>query len=309
VWARGVGNAQLARDLYRECLALDPQFAPAWAAMARALRFIQKFGAEEGAVTRQDVEDAFRRAFALNPDLALAHNFYTATQCDFGRAPDAMVRLLERARSRRNDADLFAGLVQACRYSGELEASLAAHERVRLLDPHVATSVAHTYFLLGDYRKTVECYARGTSYYLDCAALAGMGQEGDALERLRQRESAAGATGLMLPLMTSLLALLRGDTAGCIQLADGYASRTMHDPEAFYYEARHVARSGDGPRALAMLAECIDNGFLCEMPLDRDPWLAAVREAEGFADLQRRLRERRREVHARFVAAGGLELV
>ena len=99
-----------------------------------------------------------KRAFTLNPDLAVAHNLYTAVECDQGRAQKAMLRLLERARFRRNDPDLFAGLVQACRYCDELEASVAAHHRGCRLDSHLVTSAAHTYFLLGDYAKTLDCY-------------------------------------------------------------------------------------------------------------------------------------------------------
>ena len=100
-------------------------------------------------------DEEFRRAFSLNPDLALAHNLYTPIECDQGRAQQAMVRLLERARFRRHDPDLFAGLVQACRYCDELEASVAAHHCARRLDPHVVTSAEHTYFLLGEYQKTL----------------------------------------------------------------------------------------------------------------------------------------------------------
>ncbi|HTS65690.1 MAG TPA: protein kinase [Candidatus Acidoferrales bacterium] len=308
MWARGIVNARLARDLYRRCLALDPEYGPAWAALGRVLRFIQKFG-EAGEETTEIVDGAFRQAFAVSPNLALAHNLYTPIQCDFGRAPEAMLRLLERARSRRNDADLFAGLVQACRYSGEMEASIAAHQRVRLLDPNIATSVAHSYFLLGDYPNALEHYPRGSPLYLDCAAMAAMGREQEALGLLVQRDRERVAGGVVLPLMKSLLALLEGDSPGCIRLAQGHDVRVRHDPESMYYLARHVSRAGDGRQALAMLSDVIEGGFLCDAPLESDPWLAAIRSAEGFEELARRLRERRAEVHASFVAAGGPDLL
>ena len=307
-WQRGSDNMRLARDLYRECLADDPQYSPAWAGLGRALRFIYKFG-DEPEETFERAADAFRRAFALNPDLALAHNLYTPTECDLGNAGTAMARLLERARSRRYDADLFAGLVHACRYCGELEASVAAHEHVRHVDPHVATSVAHTWFLLGDYQKALEYYPGGAAYYMDCAALASSGGGSEALARLRHRESSIGAAGTVGALMASLKAYLEGDMAGCLRAVDAGEALVRRDPESIYYMARHLARAGAGPRALAMLSTAIGGGFLCAAALERDPWLAPLRGEPGFADLSREVQHRRSEMRALFESAGGPQVL
>ncbi len=64
-----------------------------------------------------------------------------------------MVRLLGLAREHREDPELFAGLVHACRYCGLFEASLAAHAEARRLDPHVNTSIAYTLYIKGDYAR------------------------------------------------------------------------------------------------------------------------------------------------------------
>src|ERR1035441_4807381 len=52
----------------------------------------------------------------------------------------------------------LGGLVQACRYCGLLDESVRAHHCARRLDPKIVTSVAHTFFLLGDYERTLEWY-------------------------------------------------------------------------------------------------------------------------------------------------------
>ena len=44
---RTVENILLVRDLYRECVEEDPNYAPAWARLGRCYRFLEKFG-EEG---------------------------------------------------------------------------------------------------------------------------------------------------------------------------------------------------------------------------------------------------------------------
>jgi hypothetical protein len=94
----------------------DPNYAPAWARLGRCHRILAKHGgAEEGF---RHAEAAFRRLLDLNPDLNPVHSFYAQLETDSGRAPQTMIRLLERTRTNGNDADLFAGLVHACRFYG-----------------------------------------------------------------------------------------------------------------------------------------------------------------------------------------------
>jgi tetratricopeptide (TPR) repeat protein len=131
---QNVQEMVLARDLYLRCLDADPRYAPAWARLGRVHRFIGKFVGEE-AENLGRAEEAFQKSFSLNPDLALAHNFYTSLEADMGRALSAMERLLKRAQAHRNDPDLFTGLVQACRYCGLLNASVAAISSQRWITP------------------------------------------------------------------------------------------------------------------------------------------------------------------------------
>ena len=69
-----------------------------------------------------------------------------------------MVRLLKTLAFHQNAPELFIALVQACRYCGQLDASLAAHRRALELDPNVRTSVTHTYFLLGNFERSLFWY-------------------------------------------------------------------------------------------------------------------------------------------------------
>ncbi|HEX9185469.1 MAG TPA: protein kinase, partial [Vicinamibacteria bacterium] len=125
--ARDMAQLPVARDLYLRCVAEDPGFAPAWARLGRAHRLIGKYlEIPELAAHQARAEEALRRALELSPELPLAHKLYAHLEAEMGRAQDAMVRLLRLARDNRNDPELFAGLVHACRYSGLLEASLAA---------------------------------------------------------------------------------------------------------------------------------------------------------------------------------------
>ncbi len=306
---RTLNNMALARDLYLQCLDESPGYAPAWARLGRVYHFLGKFSDDaEGNVERS--EHAFNRAFALNPDLAIAHNFYTQAECDHGRPKEAMVRLLERACSRRNDAELFAGLVQACRYCDELEASVAAHLRGRHLDPHLITSVEHTYFLLGNYPSALDFYGKKTAFYLDCAALAAMGEDHAALGMLRQREQSGGATGAVGGLMRSLRAYLEGDWEECSSaIAAVDAVNFTGDPEILFYAARHHARINQTERAISALFNAMGRGFLCASAIARDPWFESFRSCSHYIDFIQETERRRGEAHATFLAAGGEQVI
>jgi serine/threonine protein kinase/tetratricopeptide (TPR) repeat protein len=302
---RTTANAKLACDLLLRCLEEDPSYAPAWARLGRDYRLLEKFG-EESEENFERADAAYRRAFALNPDLGMAHNLYTYIETDQGQAQRAMVRLLERARLKRNDPELFAGLVQSCRYCGELRASLVAHQRATKLDPHAATSVSHTYFVLRDYQKTLDLVPPERGFYIDAAALASLGREEEALSRLRQRETVAA--GGPQALMRSLRALLEGDPAGAALAVDEHESR-IRDPESLFYAARHMARLGEADRAIDMLSNVIDQNYICNFSLAHDPWLNSVQGHPRYANLLHKAAERRQEAHAAFVEAGGEALL
>lgn len=305
---RTLDNMDIARDLYLQCLEESPDYAPAWVRLGRAYHFLGKFS-DDAPNNEVLSEQAFHRAFALNPELAIAHNFYTSMECDQGRARKAMVRLLERAHFRRNDAELFAGLVQACRYCDELDASIAAHFRGRHLDPHLITSAAHTYFLMGNYTGTLELYGRRAGYYLDCAALAAMGDNKTALSMLRERERAGGATGAAQGVMRSLRAYLEGNAEGCLDAIVTAETALLADPEVLFYSARQLAQINQTERAIAALSAAMDRGFLCASAITSDPWFASVRSGPQYAALMQEAERRRIETHAAFLAAGGGQVI
>jgi serine/threonine protein kinase len=297
-------NMNLARSLYLQCLEEDPQYAPAWARLGRVLRFLDKF-AENADLGFERANEAFAKAFALNPDLTIAHNLYTLIECDQGHAQQAMLRLLHRSRSRRNDPDLFAGLVQACRYCDQLDASLAAHFRSRHLDPHAITSVAHTYFLLGEYQKSLDCYDAKAGFYLDCAALACLGETETALAKLRDREKTGAIPGPLRALMHSLRAYLEGNFQECLHAIEAGDLLTQKDLESQFYVGRQLAQIGQVEKAINLLHRVIDDGFLCSSSLTRDPWFSSLRSSPAFAELLRHAEACRSQAHAAFLEAGG----
>ena len=111
---------------------------------------------------------------------------YTNHEVELGRAEEALLRLLKRAQERAGDPELFAGLVQACRYSGMLDAAVAAHERARQLDPGIGTAIAHAYLAQGDADRAASSGASDPP--VGALALQLMGRDAEAIDLIRQWE-------------------------------------------------------------------------------------------------------------------------
>jgi eukaryotic-like serine/threonine-protein kinase len=302
---RSSESMSLARDLYFACTELDPDYAPAWARLGRCYRWLEKFGAPAAGIPGA-AEAAFHRAFQLNPHLAIAHSAYTPIQCDAGQAREAMVRLLKTLERNENNPEIFAALVHACRYCGQLDASVAAHERAFRLDRELPTSVSHTYFALCDYSKALFWYETKSGFYLDAAALASMGrlQEASALLWTR-RERFQMQPGLM----KSLQGFLEDDpTLGLAALRDE-APRSSGDPEVCFYLARQAARFGDLALAHDLLSQSVDRGYCCSYTLVHDAWFERLRATAEFEQTLAIVRAREEASRRAFMEAGGDRLL
>jgi len=292
----------LARDLYLQCLEEDPRYAPAWARLGRIYRVLAKYGRAEEEENLNRAESAFRRALEINPDLSIAHNLYAYLEVDLGRARDAMLRLVERARQRSGDPELFAGLVHACRYCGLLDASAAAYEQAIRLDPKIATSAAHTFFMLGDFEKAFAADVEGIPYIRN-VALGMLGREAEALANLK--DVAGRVQTRLQDFLAGALALYEGRSEASADAMRRIVTSDFKDPEGLFYAARHLAYLGYSDDALVALGRATAGGFYCYPALARDPWFDSVRALPKFAQTLREVEARHREARAAFVAAGG----
>jgi DNA-binding winged helix-turn-helix (wHTH) protein len=289
----------VARDLYERSVAEDPRFAPAWARLGRMYHLQTKYieGTHDGGVTR--AEAAFRRALDLNPDLSIAHKLYANLEADLGRAQDAMLRLLGRARTA--DPEVMAGLVTACRYCGLLDESVAAHIRARKLDPKIATSVMHTWFMQGDYTRLAMLPIADFPYIVPMALME-LGRGEDALLALRELEPRMPRLRHMA---VAARALLEGRPEDSVSEVLAMLSPDFRDPEGRFYVARHVARYGDGMQALAELERIVADGFFSYPAFNLGSWFDALRNEPAFARLLDRCAEKHRAAVAAFDASDG----
>jgi TolB-like protein len=250
-----------ARELYAACLAEDPHFAPAWARIGRVYRVLAKYAGQPDEQSVAKAHDAFQRAFALNPDLPIAHHMYTYFEIEqLGRAEAAMTRLLGQVARMPNDADLLAGLVIACRYCGLLKASVAADARARRLDPAVRTSVQYTWALLNDEAKVRRFDDKAAPFVL--MMLTTQLGRADEARRLLQTMIPISPPGERLFLVAVEAALdgRRDETAAAF---DRMSRSGFRDPEGVLAFAIILAHAGVHDRAIALIERAIDGGFAC----------------------------------------------
>lgn len=284
---RSLESMYLARDLYWICLAEDPSFASAWAWLGRCNWFLDKFSGNSSA-NLELAQAALQRAFALDPDLASAHQFFTFVQVDAGHADEAMCRLLKRLQHYPREPESFSGLVQVLRFRGLLHQSLEAHKLAKELDPAMVTSVAHTLFLTGEYASAIEAYSGRAAYYLDAAAWAALGDLSRAIALLRERLDRMYLSKLMTALMSSLLAVLEGRAEDAVRLME--AADTTRDPEFKVYFARHYAQIGLVDSAIHDLEQAAQLGFVCApTTLTSDVWLSPLGKHAKFGVLLTKL--------------------
>jgi class 3 adenylate cyclase/TolB-like protein len=301
---------QQARELYRAALAEDPDYAPAWARLGRIHRVIAKFALDPD-VAAQELplaDEAFRRALELNPDLGLAHFYLAQHEVDRGQPREAMVRLLERARTAP-DAEVYAGLVHALRYCGLLEESLAAWRAARRLDPQVRTSVDYTRFALGHYaevRARADVLSPGN--LRDLAALM-LGDFAEAIASIRQHlHHRVGAARAVADVLLEAVEAHRDGRPARRPLDAEPMFDQFPDAEGQYYVARILAFAGDHERALRRLERTV-TGYFCDHALRHDPWLAPLRAYPAHAALVAQATERRERALTSFIEAGGFELL
>jgi hypothetical protein len=211
-----------------------------------------------------------------------------------------MVRLLERLRQRGPSAEIYAGLVQACRFCGLLEASAAAHAQAHRLDPALGTSVMHTYFVLGRYDDVIAVSGE-VKGYVYALSLAGLGRGDEALAALRRLERDGGRLADML---VAARALIEGRRSESVEALVN-ATKSMGDPEAFYYAARHFAHLDRAALALEALAKAVGGGYFCYEQMTADTWFESIRGAPQFQSLLERARDGYESAAVAFRNAGG----
>lgn len=298
-----------ARDLYESCVEKDPDFAPAWAQLGRCDRLIGKYMGDRRA-SQEQAEASFKRALEIDPDLPIAHKHYAQLEAETGRATAAMNRLIRAADASPNDAEVFAGLVHACRYAGLLEASLAAHEEARRLDPHIATGFEWTLLARVEYERLATLAVEKADQLYGAPqilAMSVLGRADEARPHLKRHEE-RGMPEVLRVVTGWVRPFLDQDGQG-IRDAVERAVEAFYDPEALFIYSLVLFHAGHAQRGLELLDGAVTGGYNAVTALADEPSFDPVRGQPVFEALRRTANERRAEALAAYRSAGGERLL
>ena len=218
-----------------------------------------------------------------------------------------MLRLVHRAHDRTGDPELFAGLVQACRYCGLLEPSIAAFEHAHRLDPHIRTSVAHAYLAVGDYERVLTTNVEDPPV-LNAYALAALGRTADAVDLLRKVDRGS-LPKLYRVYAHAALCLFEGKwTEARDSVRTLISAPSMRDPCA-RIAARALAYLGDHDAAIECVKRSVSGGFFCFPWLARDSWIDSLRHRPEFRVVLAEAEAGHRHAADAFERAGGDRLL
>ena len=281
--------------LLEEAVRLDPDYAPAWAALALRSYYSAEYG-DGGLAARHRRDEALDRASAIDPNLIEAASQIVTMKTDRGELMEAL-RLAKRLVAQRPaSAESHFDLSYVMRYGGALEESAAECNRAWAIDnkDRRSRSCAETFLFLGDYNRMREFMA------LDPDSVLSARINFNALMKQERYDEAAAAA--RAPQMTDLIRAWRnGDQAGVDKGVRELMARSteLDDSEPFYVIAGYISLMGRPAQALELLREA-GRRNLCWAPMyDRDrKTFAAVAALPEFAAVYKDAQQ----CHERFMA-------
>jgi TolB-like protein/tetratricopeptide (TPR) repeat protein len=305
--ARTLSGTAKARELFQQAVDDDRDFAPAWAALGRCHRVWGKFYDDRDNSNRL-AEQAFQRALELSPNLPLAHRFLTHFESEGGHAPNAIVRLLKHAATNRQDAQLFAGLVHACRYAGLFDASVAAHDEAMRLDPTVATGVEYTLAQMpGGAERVAQMTQRHRGNFDGVFPALAISTPSRAREVLATVDVTRVPPAYQKS-FAAISAFAGGDSHATIDAIDRAIAAHV-DPEALFLFGLMLTRIGEHDRGLGTVAAAVRSGYSPTETLRTSEAFDRVRERPVFRTIEEDAAQRARAARQLFEAAGGPEML
>lgn len=137
--ARLVGDAV---SVFQQSVAIDPDYAQAWAALAEAQALLPTYGPDDMRIANADAIRSARQALALDPDIAQAHVALGIVYANQMRWADADQSFRHALKLAPGDAEALNQYAQFLEGVGQLDAALVELDRALQRDPLSAVSGA-----------------------------------------------------------------------------------------------------------------------------------------------------------------------
>lgn len=186
---------------------------------------------------------------------------------------------------------------------------MAAYRRATRLDPAIRTSIAHSFFMAGDFERAIELDVDDPPY-ITTLSLLSLGRTAEAIALYSAPRELPPATEHLALFIDAVKACVHGNRDEGTAAVDRLRSAsTFLDPEGLYYWALASAGPGDYELALDLLARAVETGFYCVSAFEVSPLLSSLRSFAGFGDILARARTRQEAARKAFVDADGPRLL
>ncbi len=277
--------------MLERAVGLDPNYAPAWAALGRRY-YIDSQYSDGGEAMFQKSNTALERALALDPNLALAATQRIANRVergDLARAYKDTEDLIQR-QPRNALVHMVAGYV--LRYGGLLDESARECETAISLDAGDGRirSCTFTFSELGNTQRAMDfLHVEPGSDWSNRNAIRVLLSENKLAEA---RELGAKLPPDVGPNNFYKACLARGSLTEAPTTELNRATQEIEphmlanpDAENRYLAATYLAACGQKDAALRLLKSAIDGKYCAYEALQKDPMLAPVRSSSEYTRL------------------------
>jgi tetratricopeptide (TPR) repeat protein len=296
----------LAIEMFKKSVAIDSQYAAAWAHLGTAYtaQAAFRFG---GQTDYQSALAAYQKALELNPENIEARIFMANMFTDTNAVDKAVPLLRDALKTNPNYALAHWELGYAYRFAGLLEESIKECEQARALDPQVKlhSSALNAYLYAGQYDRFLQSLpSEDLAYVVFYRALARL--------YLKDEKAAAADFDRAYQLDPSLYtqigkafshALAHENAKGLELLKSTEAKmreRGVSDAEAMYKIAQAYTLLGDKASALRMLSQSVSGGFFCYPYIKNDPLIESMHNESQYAAILASAQKSHQEFKSRF---------
>ena len=258
---------------------LDPDYAPAWAALGNRYYYDSSGG---NTASLPKARAATERALALDPNLTEAMQYITVMAAESGNLQEADAKARDFLRRRPGDGRAHFAVAYVLRYAGLLDEAARECDAARAADPQNREfrSCGIVFAQLGRYDRAREYL------HLDAGSQWSKAREAEVL----MHEGKLDAALTLLPpgnrrailLSPSTTAADRDREAAAIEAA----SLAANDPESPYITGGVLARLGYRETGLRLLRKAVEGNYLAVPAMDRESFFDSIRKDPEFAAIR-----------------------
>lgn len=282
-------------ELLEASVAMDSDYAPAWAALAG--RYINARGYLNDDTMFGKAELAAQRAIELNPKLPAGHFWLAVYYGEKGDLKNALTVCKQLLQAAPNSEYAYQAMGHAYDYAGLPDIALTLFRKAAEINPMTFPYlIGFLQYQKGDYaearRELDACPNTAYEKYYWLAAVDFAEGNRDAAITQLDKLLAEGETGIFFSTVRAMRCALKAELETGKKILDETFSSNLQLGSYHYYIAAEVyAQLGDTASALTMLGNAIRSGYSNHPFLMSDPLMAPVRAAEGFAEVAKAMQK------------------